>query len=294
MPTTTPLTRIALLAAAAVSITSCGKEQNSDIFTKLIEERDSLIMVSNAQNERLESINSLMSTINHAVDSISESEEILFFNADKEGKFSRQDALNDLARYEMLLKRQQQKIEELRIRFGEDNPESGGIIKVMRQQLEAKDRMIDQLKKELAKKDVDITRLRKTVSSQTATITKQEQTITELGKANEAKTQALLNQDKIINQCFVMIASKKELESKGIIKKGRIVSDKAINNSAFMKVDIRKAREFAFQAKKPKILSNMPQSSYMLINNGGNNYSLRVTDPTAFWGISNYLVIQTE
>lgn len=284
-----------LLCVVLFSIgVSCMREQNSDFLNRLVNERDSLMLVARTQNERIEAINGLMSTINTVVDSISESENVLFFNADKEGKFSRQDAIDDLKHYELLLTRQQQKINDLRLRLGDASPESEGILKVMQQQLEAKDLMIDKLKKQLAQKDIDIVRLRKTVSTQNTTIVKQEEKITQLTEVNTAQTKALVHQDQLLNNCYVIISTKKNLESMGIVKKGRIVSDGTLNNNAFMKVDIRKAKEFAFQAKRPKILSAMPQSSYMLINNGGNSYTLKITDATAFWGITSYLVIQTE
>lgn len=272
----------------------CSHEQNSDFLSRIMEERDSLMTVTHMQTERLDAISTLMNTVNSAVDSISESENLLFFKANKEGNFSRQDAIDDLTRYELLLNRQQQKIDELRIRLGDSSPESEGILKVMQQQLDAKDLMIDKLKKQLAQKDVDIVRLRKTISTQHSTIVRQEDSISELTEVNTAQTNALMRQDEMLNNCYVMIATKKQLESSGVVKKGRIVSDGTINNEAFIKVDIRKATEFSFQAKRPKILSAMPQSSYMLVNNNTNNYTLRITDPTAFWGITSYLVIQTE
>lgn len=286
--------QISLCVMLVLVSSSCAREHNQDFLNRLVEERDSLILVSRLQSERLDAIGGLMVTINEAVDSIAESENLLFFNADKEGKFSRQDAMDDLKRYELLLNRQQQKINELRIRFGDSSPESEGIIKVMQQQLEAKDVMIDKLKKQLSQRDVDIVRLRKTVSTQSSTIVQQEEKINWLTEVNTAQTKALVRQDEMLNNCYVMISTKKNLESMGIVKKGRIVSDGTLNNASFMKVDIRKAREFAFQAKRPEILSAMPQSSYMLINNGGNSYTLKISDPTAFWGITSYLVIQTE
>lgn len=288
------LVRLIFGAVVAMSLCACGREQNSDFLSRLVEERDSLIMTAREQANRLEAINSLMTTINQAVDSIAESENVLFVNANKEGRFSRQDAIDDLKRFEMLLNRQQNKINELRIRLGDSSPESEGILNVMQQQLDGKDRMIDNLKKQLAQKDVDIVRLRKTISTQNTTIVKQEEKITELTQVNAAQSVALVRQDEMLNNCYMIISTRKNLESMGIVKRGSIVSDGAINNASFMKVDIRKAKEFAFQGKRPKILSAMPQSSYMLMNNGGDNYTLRITDPTSFWGVTSYLVIQTE
>lgn len=272
----------------------CNNNGASETVMKLLEERDSLKEMNVSQGKRLDAIGRLMTTINQAVDSIAESEGVLFLNVDGEGLTSKQDVLHNLENFEMLLKRQQTQIHEMQLRLGEDSNEVDGIISVMRQQLEAKDRMIVQLKAELAKKDVDIVQLRRTVNAQKTKLTEQDEALKLLNKTNTAQAKALQTQDAVINECYVIIKSKKELQQLGIIKKGKIVADAALHSSAFMKIDIRKAKEFAFQAKKPKILSNMPQSSYILTTNGYHYFTLRISNATAFWSLSNYLIIQTD
>lgn len=283
---------IAVLAASL--LWGCGQSGSDKTMMELIHERDSLRQENQEQCERLTSINRLMTTINLAVDSIAESEGLLFINPDGEGRISRDNALNQLNNYEMLIKRQQQELRDMRLRLGEDNKDVDGIIKVMKQQLDAKDKMIEQLRAQLAQKDIDINRLKATISNQRITIDEQQRTIVSLGESNDRKTRALQVQDNMLNQGFIIMKSRKELENLGIIRKGKIVPDGTLRNvSAFMKIDIRKAREFAFQAKKPKILSDMPASSYDLRTTGDGNFTITITDPTAFWSISNYLVIQT-
>ena len=275
---------------------ACNSNSTSDANTLmvLLAERDSLKEINSAHIKRLDAIDRLMSTINHAVDSIAQSEGVLFLNVNGENMVSRKDALQNLEDFEMLLKRQQKQIYEMRLRLGEENQEVDGIIAVMKQQLEAKDQMIAQLREQLMKKDVDIANLRKTISIQQNHIAEQDNAIQQLGKVNKNQAKALETQDAVMNECYVIIKTKKELQQLGIIKKGKIVSDITVNNKAFRKIDIRKTKEFAFPAKKPKIISNMPQSSYIMTTIGDKNFTLRITDPTSFWSISNYLIIQTD
>ncbi len=98
----------------------------------------------------------------------------------------------------------------------------------------------------------------------------------------------------MLNQCYVVIASKDDLQRKGILRKGKLVAEAMLNKSALTKVDIRLAKEFAFAAKRPKILTNMPPSSYRLTTGGNGHFLLNITNPTDFWSISNVLVIQTD
>ncbi len=274
---------------------SCGNS-SSDGFMQIVSERDSLRDLSNRQHERLELISGMMNTINVALDSISEQEGLLFMTAKDGDQLNRQDAIDDLTRYEMMLHRQQEKINELRagLKIVNNGEEMNGLIEVMQQQLNAKDALIAQLKQQLSAKDVDIAKLRNTIATQQSTISRQSQAITELDRVNASQTKALKTQDKMMNQCYVLIASKKELQQKGILKKGKVVAEALIDKSAIMKVDIRKAKEFAFKAKKPRILTNMPSSAYILTTGGDKNFILRVTNPTEFWSLSNILIIQTD
>ncbi len=276
-------------------VCSCGNSSNEG-FMQIVSERDSLRDLSNRQHDRLELISGMMNTINEALDSISEQEGLLFMTSDEDNQINRQDAINDLARYEMMLHRQQDKINELRagLKIVNNGEEMKGLIEVMQQQLNAKDALIVQLKQQLSAKDIDIAKLRNTIATQQTTISQQSKAITELDRVNASQNKALMTQDKMMNQCYVLIATKKELQQKGILKKGKVVAEALIDKSMMMKIDIRKAKEFAFRAKKPRIMTNMPSSAYILTTGGDKNFILRVTNPTDFWSLSNILIIQTD
>lgn len=294
MRTILPKASIFHIIILGLLYTSCTSNSQDTTISKLLVERDSLIEQNREQGERLNSINRLMTTINSAVDSIALAEGMLFISSGNENEISRQSALADLEKYEMLIKRQQQKIRDMRLRLGDQNKEADGIVEIMRQQIKAKDEMIATLKKQLAQKDLDIAALRRTVASQNQNIQDQQRLINELNIANDKHNKALATQDKIINQAMVLIKTKKELQQMGILKKGKLQTDATLNNSSFQKIDIRKVREISFPAKKPKILTPIPHSSYRLMTSGDHNYTLEVTDPTKFWSVSNYLIIQTD
>ena len=61
----------------------------------------------------------------------------------------------------------------------------------------------------------------------------------------------------------------------------------------FTKVDIRTFTEVTINSGNPKILTQMPASSYR-IEKGKGSSILYILDPTAFWSVSNYLIIQTK
>lgn len=290
---TAPATALVVLLCAIA--TACGN--GSGDVMKLVEERDSLKAKSEQAAEKLSAINAMVSTLNSALDSIQVEEGMLFVSGDSETQMSRADAMQSLERYEAVLRHQRQRIAQLEAEMGDSAaPDKNlqGLVAHMKEQLAAKDAQISQLKKELQNKDVNISQLRRYVETQRTQIKNQTATIAELDRQNKSKTEALVRQDNVINNCYVLVGSKKDLKRKGIVKKGRIVSEAMMDKSKFGKVDIRKYREVVFEAKRPRILTAMPQSSYVLTTNGNGSFTLNIKNATEFWSISNFLVIQTD
>ncbi len=138
-------------AAVTIFLLTVSCNSGSGNMSQLMAQRDSLILLTRTQSEKIELFNKAVQTINTAVDSISELEGLLFLPTDPEGKYSKDDALKDLENYELVLKHQHDKIEELRagLKLTESGEDLKGMVEVMRQQLKAKDAMIAQLRSQL-------------------------------------------------------------------------------------------------------------------------------------------------
>lgn len=288
---------LAILSVILLPVfTGCNNSESSNAILTLVAERDSLRSANEMQRQRLDKINSMITTINSAMDSISAEEGQLFANVESELPMSKNDAIKSLERYEQVLKNQKQKINDIQLNVNnfDVGTDMTGMLALMQQQLDLKDRQITQLKSELAKKDVDISRLRKQVQSQRTQIENQTQTIVHLDNTTKMQNEALVRQDEFINSAYVIVGSKKDLERKGIIKHKRLIPESALDKSKFARIDIRKYREVTFTAKKPKILTDMPSRSYTLTTDGNGNFTLKINNPAEFWEISNYLVIQTN
>ncbi|MCD8302006.1 MAG: hypothetical protein LUC44_03195 [Prevotellaceae bacterium] len=230
-----------------------------------------------------------MEVLNETFDSIALQESMIFTNGD-ETPITKEDVKYNLTRFASLLQTQREKIDRLeaQLRESSDSTEQSlHLIAYLRQQMSIKDSEIAQLREELEKKNVDLARLQGQVQSQTVTIN-------ELSQRTQKQSEALARQDAMLNNGYVMIASKDELTRKGILKKGKLVSNAIMDRSAFIKVDIREWREVSFFAKKPYILTDMPTSSYELTTAGNKTFTLRVLTPADFWRISNYLVSHTD
>ncbi len=273
---------------------SCGNS-NKEIL-RLVEERDSLRQAQKVQEGKLDNYSKTIETLNATLDSIAYQENMLFIS-NGEIPVTKEDVRHNLMRFEALLKKQSEKIKQLEKQLSESkdsNTQSLSLIAHLKEQLNEKNLRIAQLMGELEKKNMSIARLQELVESQKTTINTQSATISELNQRTQRQSEALARQDAILNNGYVLIGSKDDLKRKGILKKGKIVADASLDRSKFAQIDIRKWREINFTAKRPRILTNMPSSSYEITTTGNRNFTLTVKNPSDFWRISSYLIIQTD
>jgi len=286
----------------SLGILSCN--QSASKYSRLMEERDSLKLENEIQSKNLNSIVEMIDTINSVLDSITMEEGMLFLAPTKEVKFAKSKTLRDLDRFEHVLRHQQRRIDELDslLSLNVNNNQSGMRILIanLKLELEKKDVQIAKLRNELSRKDVDISRLRKEVQEQKETISKQGETIVSQGDKISEQENVIAKQDEMMNNCYILIASRKELGEMGITSKKRflkvskLLNEKEFDERLFQTVDIRQCTELSFNAKNPKILTNMPKSSYNITKTNKGEYVLSITNVTSFWSVSNFLVIQTD
>lgn len=273
---------------------SCNVNNSKE--TILQAQIDSLEAANSEQAEQMKEISEFMSIVSEGLDSIAAQEDQLTGNGKgMEGrKMTKEELRANLNAFAALLERQRNRIAQLEDSLqnkGESFGNLRNIITYLNQQLEEKNQTIAALQASLNNKNVDIQRLDKQVKKLTAS---NEKLTEEVNKQGEA----LVTQSEVINECYVKIGTKKELQQAGVLSGGGLLSKKKLDVSnfqraGFMKVDIRSYVEVDIPSKKIQILTSMPSSSYTITSNG-NSSRLTITNPTLFWSVSNYLVIQTK
>lgn len=284
---------IILVLATTFAFTTCSNDgQNT---AKLNERIDSLEKENARKDESLQDLNLFVGALADGFDSIAKHEEMLFYtNKGKEGVLiDREQLKKNLEMFENLLEQQEQRINQLtdslRLRGVRIN-RLQSLVDYMNQQIEEKNNIIKKLRTELNNKDANISQLHQKVSELTDSTSK-------LSIKVENQRDALDVQSEMINECYVKIGTKKELSDMGIISGGFLREKKVIYDAfqkeQFMQVDIRKFTEITIESRSPKILTQMPKTSYRIERNGDKS-TLYITDPTEFWKVSNFLIIQTK
>lgn len=241
-------------------------------------------------------LNLVINTLAASMDSIIVQEGNILTTTTKDGIEipTRIQALENISLFKELLNRQRMSIAQLqdsiKLLSSASSDKINKIIAFYEKQIDEKEMTIAQLQKQLEDKDVDISNLRTHVSSLN-------EDVTTLTMKNKEQEEILKIQDNIINECYVMIGTKKDLQKAGVLTSSGIFKNKQLNMSnfnpaSFDKVDIRNFTELSINGKRPVILTQMPKNSYTLEKISEKSYLLKITNPTSFWSISNFLIIQ--
>lgn len=288
-----------LVLLAFVSILACKNERVD--MAGYMKERDSLIIENQANKAELAELNSIISTVSAGLDSIAIQEGILYSGKTRDGvALNRNQIIANINSMAEILKRQREKIQSLQdsLAMRSANPNKSS------QSIEKLQNVIAFLNKQLAEKDNEIQSLRRDVNSKNKDINQLRTSLSDMrNRAEKAEnrtqvvTQALAKQDEIINECYIKIGTKKQLVASGLLKGGFLQKKKVnyedVDKSKFNAVDIRKFREVTLKSNNPKILTPQPSNnSFHFEENGDGTCTLVITNPTQFWSVSNFLIIQ--
>ncbi|MDE6022725.1 MAG: hypothetical protein K2G13_04405 [Muribaculaceae bacterium] len=282
---------------SCVFLCGCSKKEKSADVEKLLSERDSLLQVSNMQNQKLKNMNSYFTEISDCLDSITEQEQILLISVNPETnrKYSSVEMRQRLKLLSGILNRQRERIKILTDSLYHTKDSAGyqklsKLVDYLSQQLDEKEARIKSLVSEVTQKNMDIAKL-------TDNVNELKTEVSEVSKKNEMLSTAVVEQTKMLNQAHVLMGDKKRLQDLGILTKGNLLKKSKftpdnINLGYCETIDISKVRKIPLYSKKPKILSPVPNSSYKITETQDGGKMLVINDPTTFWSLSNILVIQ--
>lgn len=166
-------------------------------------------------------------------------------------------------------------------------------IKRLQNEMVVRNADIQALQQELIQKNIKITELTSTVNTQSSNIAEQQNAIAEQKNALEEKT-ARIND---LNKVWYCVATSKELKTAKIITntglfQSKKVLDADFDKNAFTQADLRVISSIPTNSKKIKMISSHPEDSYKLVIDDNKIITIEISNPTKFWSISKYLVVQ--
>ena len=277
------------VALVALSFFSCGNKTGSDARV------DSLQTALDQRNADYQELDEFLTVISSGLDSISRQQSDIF-NPSKESLTpSREQIKQDLSRFQQTLKEQRERIAQLEKKLNVSTSEGQkmkAIINSLTAELAQKEAQMAALEDEINDKNLTIMDLGKRLGALTRRNAAQEQVITSQGKMLET-------QDEQLNEGFVKIATERELKDLGLLEKKFLSKTKLdisnIDKNQFKSIDIRNNTEIEISSKsEPKVWTQMPADSYTLEKNGKGKWKLSIIDPSRFWSVSKFLIIQVK
>lgn len=274
------------LGLAAINFTSCGpgeKEPNplADSLSNVNGE------LSGKLSEKEAALQQFVTTFNEIQDNlnaIKEKEKIVTGSAKAGDVKSKEDQIKeDIQAIYDLMGKNKNRINSLTKK-----------LKASKVKIEGLEQMLATLQAQLTEKDNEITDLKSQIEALNIELSNINTNYEEIEQEVEVKTEKL-------NTAFYAFGTSKELKEKGIITKegGFIGMGKTsklkddFNRDYFTKIDITQTTSINIGAKKVKILTTHPSSSYKLIGEKSVE-KIEITNVEDFWGASKYLVIIIE
>lgn len=259
-----------------------AEKQNDATRAELIE----------AVNDR-DQLLSLVNEISAGMDQIKQLENILSVSGKNETPGQREQIQADIAAIQQTLQQRREKLAELEKKLSASsgaNTELKKTIASLRSQIDSQAGEITTLRTNLSEATGKIGELDAAVDSLHTTVT----TVTAERDSTEQQNTIITNE---LNQCFYAIGTKSELKENKIIETGFLRKTKLMkgdfDQSFFTTADKRTLTTLDLNSDKAEVLTNQPAGSYVITEVNGHKV-LRITNPVAFWSLSNYLVIKID
>ena len=266
---------------------SCSSNMSQHEKDELLAKIDSLEKEKEDAQKDFENVTEFVTALANGLDSIAQQEEVLMSSKGKDGVLlDREQLRRNLNYFEDLLSEQKIRIAQL-----------ADSLKIRRAGMERLNALVDHLNRQIDDKNVQIRKLRSDLDNKNVSIAQLTKRVNALSESNEklskrveVQKEILATQNEIVNEGFIKIGTKKSLSDAGILS-GGFLKKKRLNVDG---IDKRVFTEIPIKSGSPKVLTQMPTSSYRIVRTGENSSTLYVTDATLFWSVSNYLVIQTN
>ena len=273
-------------AALLASCTGTGQKQDT-----LQVQNDSLMLELSNRDTELDEIMGAFNEIQEGFREINEAENRVDLQGNTmESKSSAEKIKEDIRFISQKLQANRARIAELEKQLQNSNYQSAQLkkaIKNLTAELESKQKQIETLQAELASKNIRIAELDEAVADLN-------KNVDELTAENVAKTETVAAQDKALNTAWYVFGTKSELKDQKILNRGDVLKDNEFNKDYFTEIDIRQDKEIRLYSKRAELLTTHPEGSYELVKDDKGQLTLKITNPSQFWSVSRYLVIQVR
>ena len=207
---------------------------------------------------------------------------------------------NDMIAIQQSLQERRERLAELEAKLAKSSGENSTLkrtISNLKAQIADQTTEIATLTNQLASANIRIEELNTTVSSLNTQV---DSLNTTANTERELKDAALADAEKATNElnaCYYAIGTGKELKERDILSSGFLRKTKVMKGdfdmSYFQTADKRTLSEIPTHSKKAEVMTSQPKDSYQIVDLNGQKI-VKITNPSKFWQVSNFLVIKVD
>ncbi len=264
---------------------------NNKEVEKLKTENQQLLTISNSKDSIINDFFGSFDQIEGNLTEIKAKEGVISINA-KQNTDIKQDARqrinDDIQQINDLMEKNKQAIASLKHKLKSSN-----------MKIKKLEEMLARYEKQLLDKDVEIEQLKQQLLNLNFTVETLNASVDTLKRVNRAKDEVISQKVDEMNTAYYALGTEKELKANKVISKSggfigigrnqKVQQD--FNTEYFKKIDITKLTFITINAKKAKLLTSHPSSSYSFEGTDKKVEKLLITNQKEFWKVSKYLVI---
>lgn len=283
--------KIFIIAAGILMMSACGNQNQNESDMRLQQQVDSLQTIVDNKDSELNDIIVTMTEVQNGIRRIAEAEgRVTVADGNQENVSSRAIIRDNMEYICEAMQQNRELVAQLReklnaSRFKADKLKN--LVDGLQSQVESQNQRIQELQASLAEKD-------STILAQTMRIDSLSQNVASLTENARENDGTMARQEKQINNAWFVFGTKSELKEQGILKGGEVLKDNNFNKDYFTEIDIRKVKNIKTYSKSARLLTTHPDGSYMLAKDGNGYYELHISNPSRFWSVSKYLVMQVK
>lgn len=278
--------KLLFICICALALGACKQEKAKGPDPALAQQRDSLNQIIAQKDNELNDMMGTMNEIEEGFREINEAQNRVSLAKNGEGSNRAQRIRENIQFIQSTMKQNRELINKLTRQLRESSVKGDQFkrtIENLTNQLEEKNKQLQQLRAELDAKDIHISELDEKISGLNTNVNN-------LTNESAQKSQQISQQDKQLHTAWFVFGTKSELKEQNIYKDGKVLQSN-FNKEYFTKIDIRVDKEIKLYSRSAKMLTAHPASSYSLQRDANKQYVLRILNPDQFWSTSKYLVI---
>ncbi|MFZ4411857.1 MAG: hypothetical protein ACOYOV_02145 [Bacteroidales bacterium] len=264
---------------------------NNKEVEKLKSENQQLLTISNSKDSIINDFFGSFDQIEGNLTEIKAKEGVISINASQNTEIkqdARQRINDDIQQINDLMEKNKQAIATLKHKLKSSN-----------MKIKKLEEMLARYEKQLLDKDVEIEQLKQQLLNLNFTVETLNASVDTLKRVNKAKDEVISQKVDEMNTAYYALGTEKELKANKVISKSggfigigrnqKVQQD--FNTEYFKKIDITKLTSITINAKKAKLLTSHPSSSYSFEGTDKKVDKLLISNPKEFWKVSKYLII---